>query len=156
MAAVAVRASARERNCAPRTLADRRAAWANRLAAWAVNVSAWEPICTSCTLAVCAKTLEFLCNIKGFAQTAKVHDVQIRSRADTLTAQAARRLAQAARRSARVRGAQIRSRADARTATAAKDWNSTFLEKIQLFLKTFNLFCQASKIRLFSKGLYLF
>ena len=126
LAAVAVRASARERICAPRTLADRLAAWANRLAAWAVNVSAWERICTSCTLAVCPKTLEFLCNIKVLAQTAKVHDVQIRPQADTFTAQATRRFAQAARRSARVRGEQIRSRADARTAIAASGWNLDF------------------------------
>ena len=109
MAAVAVRASARERICAPRTLADYLAAWADRLAAWAVKVSAWERICTPCTLAACAKTFRLQRKSNVFEQTAKVHDVQIRSQADTLTAQAARRLAQAARRSARVRGAQIRS-----------------------------------------------
>ena len=115
---MAVRVSAWERICASRTLADRLAALANRLAAWAVNVSAWERICTSCTLAVCSKTLIFQRKSNVCEQTAKELDVQIRSQADTLTAQAARRLAQPARRSARVRDVQIRPQADARAALA--------------------------------------
>ncbi len=62
--------------------------------------------------------LEYKC----FAPTAKVHDVQIRSQADTLTAQAARRLA-------KVRDAQIRSQADTRTAIAAYGAKVTFLDE---------------------------
>ena len=75
-------------------------------------------------MAVCSESFIFLRNINDSEQTAKAHDVQIRSQADSLTAQAATRsakahdvqirsqaatpVAQAAERSAKVRGAQIR------------------------------------------------
>ena len=62
-------------------------------------------------LAACSESLIFLRNINDSEHAAKAHDVQIRSQAETPTAQAATWTAKA-------RGAQIRSRAETPAAQA--------------------------------------
>ena len=79
-------------------------------------------------------------SVQAARRSARVRDVQIRSQADTLTAQAARRSAQAARRSAEVRAARIRSQADALPANAAYCAKVTYFEKKLLILKKVTYF----------------
>ncbi len=87
-------------------------------------------------------------NVYDSEHTAKAHDVQIRSQADTFTAKAAMRsakahdvqlrshaetpTAQAATRTAKARGAQIRSRAETPATQAGAAWKCDFLNKIRL------------------------